>query len=156
MEIEEIKGLYAQGKSCDYIAKLAEVTPKTIANRLKKEGVKCRTSKESIKLSYKKGYRKHTPMTQESRNKLSDERKGNNNPNWKGGVNHKYYKRLAFDVLKKERICELCNSKEKIVIHHKDFNHYNNELTNLQVLCDRCHKQTHSAKRHRTKKGEFC
>lgn len=27
-------------------------------------------------------------------------------------------------------------------LHHKDGNHYNNDLTNLEVLCPNCHAQT--------------
>lgn len=47
----------------------------------------------------------------------------------------------------KERKCEICNISEwqgqlvPLELHHIDGNHYNNELSNLQVLCPNCHAQ---------------
>ncbi len=31
--------------------------------------------------------------------------------------------------------CELCGSKESLQKHHKDVNHHNNSLVNIQTLC---------------------
>lgn len=48
----------------------------------------------------------------------------------------------------KEKRCEICGienwmGKEiTFHLHHKDGNHYNNDLDNLQVLCPNCHSQT--------------
>lgn len=45
----------------------------------------------------------------------------------------------------KEYKCELCGLSEwqgqpiPLELHHKDGNHYNNELDNLQILCPNCH-----------------
>lgn len=45
----------------------------------------------------------------------------------------------------KEKKCEMCGisvwfGKElPLELHHKDGNHYNNELTNLEILCPNCH-----------------
>lgn len=45
----------------------------------------------------------------------------------------------------KEKKCELCGlsywfGKElPLELHHKDGNHYNNELSNLEILCPNCH-----------------
>ena len=45
----------------------------------------------------------------------------------------------------KEQKCEICGVSEwqgKILpleLHHKDRDHYNNELSNLQILCPNCH-----------------
>ena len=47
----------------------------------------------------------------------------------------------------KERKCEICNISEwlgqpaPLELHHIDGNHYNNELSNLQILCPNCHAQ---------------
>ena len=29
-------------------------------------------------------------------------------------------------------------------LHHKDLNHYNNDINNLQILCSNCHMQEHN------------
>jgi 5-methylcytosine-specific restriction endonuclease McrA len=45
----------------------------------------------------------------------------------------------------KERKCELCGISEwlgiqlPLELHHKDGNHLNNNLHNLQILCPNCH-----------------
>lgn len=44
--------------------------------------------------------------------------------------------------------CEICGNSEQmgddipLQVHHKDGNHLNNELDNLQLLCPNCHAQT--------------
>ena len=49
----------------------------------------------------------------------------------------------------KEEKCEICGITEwlgkpvKFHLHHKDGDHYNNELSNLQILCPNCHKLIH-------------
>ena len=48
----------------------------------------------------------------------------------------------------KEHKCECCgliswNDKPiPLELHHIDGNHYNNDLSNLQILCPNCHAQT--------------
>lgn len=50
----------------------------------------------------------------------------------------------------KENRCECCGLSEwmgkpiPLELHHKDFNHYNNSLDNLQILCSNCHMQAHN------------
>lgn len=50
----------------------------------------------------------------------------------------------------KEEKCEICGFSEwmgkpiPLELHHKDFNHYNNSLDNLQILCANCHMQAHN------------
>ena len=45
----------------------------------------------------------------------------------------------------KEQKCEICGLSEwmgnviPLEIHHKDCNHFNNDLDNLQILCPNCH-----------------
>jgi DNA invertase Pin-like site-specific DNA recombinase len=56
-------------------------------------------------------------------------------------------KRLIEEGLKENK-CEICgisewNGKELCLeLHHKDGNHYNNNLGNLQILCPNCHSQS--------------
>ena len=57
--------------------------------------------------------------------------------------------RLIDEGIKEEK-CEICGLSEwmnkpiPLELHHKDFNHFNNELSNLQILCSNCHMQTHN------------
>ena len=57
-------------------------------------------------------------------------------------------KRLIDDGIKEAK-CERCNLSEwmgqpiPLELHHIDFNHYNNSLDNLQILCSNCHMQVH-------------
>jgi len=50
----------------------------------------------------------------------------------------------------KEAKCEICGLSEwmgrpiPLELHHIDFNHYNNNLDNLQILCSNCHMQAHN------------
>lgn len=43
----------------------------------------------------------------------------------------------------KIKLCELCNSKNNLSIHHKDGNNQNNEVNNLIMLCKNCHTKEH-------------
>ena len=50
----------------------------------------------------------------------------------------------------KDNKCECCGLSEwmgkpiPLELHHKDLNHYNNSLNNLQILCANCHMQAHN------------
>jgi 5-methylcytosine-specific restriction endonuclease McrA len=58
-------------------------------------------------------------------------------------------KRLIEDGYKEEK-CECCGLSEwmgkpiPLELHHKDFNHYNNSIENLEILCSNCHMQKHN------------
>jgi hypothetical protein len=39
--------------------------------------------------------------------------------------------------------CEECNTKKDLTVHHKDFNRYNNNISNYQTLCQECHNKKH-------------
>ena len=58
-------------------------------------------------------------------------------------------KRLIDEGIKEEK-CEICGLSEwmgqpiPLELHHKDFNHFNNEISNLQILCSNCHMQAHN------------
>lgn len=64
---------------------------------------------------------------------------------------HRLKERLIEDGIKKRK-CEKCNLDEwmgKVIpleLHHKDGNHSNNDLDNLQLLCPNCHAQTDTYK----------
>ncbi len=56
--------------------------------------------------------------------------------------------RLIQDKLKEYK-CEVCGANEwfgkpiPLELHHKDFNHHNSKLENLQILCPNCHAYIH-------------
>ena len=58
-------------------------------------------------------------------------------------------KRLIEDGYKEER-CECCGLSKwmdkpiPLELHHIDFDHHNNSLGNLQILCANCHMQAHN------------
>lgn len=62
-------------------------------------------------------------------------------------TSHKLRLRLLEDKIKEYK-CEKCNNKEwlglpiPLELHHIDGNHYNNKISNLQLLCPNCHAQT--------------
>lgn len=67
----------------------------------------------------------------------------------KGFNNSAKRRRLIEDGLKEEKWenCGLSEWMGKLIpleLHHKDFNHYNNSLDNLQILCANCHMQAHN------------
>ena len=59
----------------------------------------------------------------------------------------KLRQKLIIDGIKKEK-CERCGLSEwlgeplSLELHHIDGNHYNNDFTNLQILCPNCHSLT--------------
>ena len=41
-----------------------------------------------------------------------------------------------------EELSEWMGKPIPLELHHKDGNHYNNDLSNLEILCPNCHAQT--------------
>lgn len=69
---------------------------------------------------------------------------GKNHYNWQGGIGNKPYP-LEFDNKLKKQIkkrdnytCQLCGTKERLAVHHIDYNKYNNNPENLLTLCIKC------------------
>ncbi len=54
------------------------------------------------------------------------------------------YRKLAFDNL--PHVCDECGYekiKDVLEVHHVNFNHYDDWLENLQILCPTCHRELH-------------
>lgn len=62
---------------------------------------------------------------------------GEKNNRWNGGIGSY---RKYINILK----CEDCGSTKKLYVHHKDRNRHNNLVTNLKVLCPKCHCKEHN------------
>jgi hypothetical protein len=73
--------------------------------------------------------------------------RGEQNWNWKDGKSKRDYRK----VVKKEQ-CENCQTKLNLGIHHRNLDHYDNRLKNLQVLCNSCHLKLHQALYRKAKK----
>lgn len=68
-------------------------------------------------------------------------KRGQNSPNYIDGLKEPVHRKIYIRS-GKEMICKLCNSEENIEIHHKDGDHYNNDINNLVALCRKCHHTT--------------
>lgn len=98
--------------------------------------------------------RKRTQEYRIRRGLIANPGVGSGNAQLKGEASP-YYKhgwfiadRLRPEV-KSRRYCERCNidlrdaSRWHWVVHHRDHNHYNNVIDNLELLCKRCHQVEH-------------
>ncbi|MFQ5491889.1 MAG: hypothetical protein ACE5GE_14320, partial [Phycisphaerae bacterium] len=60
----------------------------------------------------------------------------------KGAAHHNFKhgraSRLYRTVIEKDK-CRRCGTTESLGIHHKNDDHYDNRLENLEVLCNSCH-----------------
>ena len=61
-------------------------------------------------------------------------RKGKEHHQYKDGKSSVLYR----TVITKDK-CRLCEKTENLGIHHKNDDHYDNRLENLEVLCNSCH-----------------
>ena len=59
------------------------------------------------------------------------------NPRWNGGIS--IYRRVI-----KSNKCSMCELKRTLIVHHKNKNRYDNSLSNLQVICYKCHYKVHN------------
>jgi hypothetical protein len=67
---------------------------------------------------------------------------GENSFNWKGGTSQNYYRNLIkySNMVQK---CAIDGSIKHLLIHHIDKNNKHNELSNLIILCSKCHRNLH-------------
>lgn len=65
--------------------------------------------------------------------------KGENNNNYKNGIGT--YNKKAFE--NQEHCCSNCGATENLLVHHKDEDRTNNDLSNLTILCKKCHQEHH-------------
>lgn len=75
----------------------------------------------------------------------------------KGELDNKHRRKLYPHrfVYSGEWICSICGASTDLVVHHSDFDHYNNDPNNLVCLCRSCHAKLHSKTANRNNKGQF-
>ena len=95
--------------------------------------VKCRVAFNSHKSRVKHGLIK-APNVGSGGNQWSI-----NNHQYKNGIG--FYSKKAFKHYGK--VCNKCASVKHLLVHHIDHNRSNNDLTNLEILCKKCHQEHH-------------
>jgi len=65
---------------------------------------------------------------------------GEANGRFKDGSQSRMYR-----VLIEKDQCKRCEAKNNLCIHHKNDDHYDNRIENLEVLCNSCHLSHHKA-----------
>jgi len=123
-------------------------TKKKISNTLKRLGIKPPSVKG-----------KHWTLSEGTRRKLSEVKKGEKSSNWKGGItpeNHKIRNSLEMKlwreaVLARDNwICQKCSQRGGSLKTHHIFNFASYidlrfDINNGITLCDKCHKAFHKA-----------
>jgi len=69
---------------------------------------------------------------------------GENNVHWNGGVSELWYRKLMAES-QIPAICVDCGTVDRLHIHHKNKNHRDNRIENLEFVCPKCHRKRHPA-----------
>ncbi|HEX9504153.1 MAG TPA: HNH endonuclease signature motif containing protein [Patescibacteria group bacterium] len=94
----------------------------------------------------------HASPSEETKMKLSEQRRGKLNPAFKHGesesmsqYNSRFNKMLKDKIMTRDNHqCNWCGVKNKrLVVHHLDHNKLNNDYKNLITLCIHCHSSYH-------------
>lgn len=130
--LDEIKKMISEGKPLAEMCRRFDVKQETLQKHLHKLGI-----------DYKGNMQRKGMAHPEAR--VDAERYFRNEQNVSTSTLRKILIRDGY----KEEKCECCGLSEwmgkkiPLELHHKDFNHYNNNLDNLQILCSNCHMQAH-------------
>ena len=124
---EDILQWIEKNQSKAFICKQLKCKPETLNSYLKKMGIEYSGNKGGKGIKTSKSY------------KTAEEyAKGEN------VKSHILKLKLIKDGIKEEK-CEFCGLTEwqgvkiPLELHHKDGDHFNNEISNLQILCPNCH-----------------
>lgn len=124
---QEIMEWIEQNQSKAFICKQLKCKPETLNGYLQKMGIDYQGNQGGKGIKHDSKYKTAIEYSQ--------------------GTNVKSYRlkeKLIRDGLKEDK-CEICGVslwngvKLPLELHHKDGNHYNNNLDNLQILCPNCH-----------------
>lgn len=120
---------------------------------LKKRGAQP-GSKNTVHAAMRNGNWRDLAKRTDVRFKISRAKMGPKNAMWKGGKtppnwHRSELRRLGVDLT----TCSECPARTRLIhVHHKDGNRGNNDPSNLEVLCPKCHGHAHRKPR---KKYEF-
>ena len=89
----------------------------------------CEECRKSVTKAKMREYHKRTYV------RKGYNQRGAANNNWKGGIG--MYREYKKDT------CEKCPETANLLVHHRDGNRYNNDPSNLETLCKRCHQVEH-------------
>ena len=141
---ETVVNLYRSGASTGEIAEMFNVAPVTVKSLLQRIGEPRRTAKEAAQRREETGRGKHIgywtgkKQPQEMVEKRISKIRGPAHYLWKGGKDTRHYRKVVAKTK-----CERCSCKINLCIHHKDFDHYNDDPSNLEILCISCHISLH-------------
>lgn len=127
-EFAVVLDLYNRGFSSYQIGEMYGSTGSTVLQMLCRNGVPRRPRNYP-------GYR-----SKESYAAHSLAIRGEKNGRYKDGSRSTFYRKLI-DISK----CTTCGGTDRIAVHHKDHDHYNNEVENLVALCRTCHGRQHGS-----------
>ena len=140
-----LKDLYDSGMSAREVAEHLGLNINTIAGALRRAGIINRTTEETKALQRARGiivgtgrYWLGKKQPAEMGEKRVSKIRGEKHYLWKGGKRRRPYRKK----IQREK-CLQCGSKLNLGIHHVDFDHYNDDPENLQVLCVSCHMRLH-------------
>ena len=146
---EWLEGEYiTKGKTMQQIANEQGCHRNNILYFLKKHNIKSRTIKEIRS-------KKYWGLEGEINGMFG--KTGEQSPNWKGGITPERqafyssleWKKVAREIKQRDKICQRCKSKIDLHIHHIisfEVKELRMELSNLVLLCEKCHFWVHSKK----------
>lgn len=126
---EEILKWIEEERPKSYICQQLNCKPETLNSYMKKMGIEY-AGQKAKKGQYKGGH-EYKPAMYYIENNIALS-------------SHKLKEKLIRDGVKENK-CELCGISQwqgidlPLELHHKDGNHYNNNLDNLIILCPNCH-----------------
>lgn len=124
---QDIINWIEEGQSKAFICKNLKCKPDTLSSYLKKMGIEYKGNQGGKGIKIASNYIN-----------AEDYAKKDN------VVSHKLRLKLIRDGIKEEK-CEYCGLSEwrgkkvPLELHHVDGNHFNNELSNLVIICPNCH-----------------
>lgn len=141
----DLRRWYLELEQTQYqIAAIYACSQATVRNYLLKYGIPMRSNAAAQRL------RNRDPK------KRNQGRAGEQNPNYRHG---RYIdERYAHRILDRE-FCAWCDARDKLVIHHKNGDHFDNRRENLEVVCRSCHQSYHKtewwANNHRRSVSQY-